>query len=817
MSSSPQTIGVEYSGSLAQVIGFGPVDILHKIENGETVIWEGPIVRQESADIDGKSDLETTIGTIKFYWGTATQNPDPVLQGLIIDQGNGPFTAPMPAFRNLCYAVLDRVKFGGQTTPPTLVYTVSKFPSVFTLDGRVTRVHVTAPGSGYTTAPVISFTGGGGSGAAATARVKRGRVIGIDVTDPGAGYTSTPSVVIGGPGTGATATAYRYHELNGDCILPECLYEFLTNELYGPGIDAADLNTDDFETAANTIIEEDLGVSPNLDDTLSLREFIGKCVNYLDAMPIRKDGQISLLLVRPEDTSGALVLDESDYLDEPQPRNRGLEATANFTRVTFTERENQWEEGVEPYDHPANAEAQGQSVEKTSSYPWITRRSVAKFVAKRVGLKSALPPFFFDLNLKPSHKGIQPGDIVKVNSAKLGLVDRISRVVDVRRNRPDEPGVFITVMAEQTRDTTHDYVPPQDFFRTPGTTDDEGGDDFDITSATPRIAVLPEDLKNNKRDGFLCVFGRTSGLIRKAEIWFWTGTPIGSYQKMLTVDSYPIFAHVLGVHQVSTDTFIVRMLFDDTSPDAEDFATYFQEANDIYAVTGQRRVRTIGTASDEHKVMPIWLKKVQDGYFAAISDTIFEAEFTSGEFGAGDVVVETLAAAGTIPTDAIYIGRLEEFPIVRSDHLNFDTYGGNYFPRNPYPGDTDQIRYVKVLLANTRLKQTLNDVDPVTYDRDDFTMQGGVAPSPITNPGGTYDPDWGDRSLATSELADLVLGQYFLLTTASAYTYGEDIDDVLGTIYDETVEDANGYTYPPIDDALGLISEKRNLLYTYNP
>lgn len=817
MSSSPQVIGVEYSGSLAQVIGWGPVDILHKIENGETVIWEGPIVRQESADIDGKSDLETTIGTIRFYWGTATQNPDPVLQGLIIDQGNGPFTAPMPAFRNLCYAVLDRCKFGSQTTPPTLVYTVSKFPSIFTLDGRVTRVSVTARGSGYATAPAISFTGGGGTGAAATARVKKGKVIGIDVTDTGSGYTSNPSVVIGGPGTGAAGTAYRYHELEGDAILPECLYEFLTNKLYGAGMDPATLNLDDFVDAAETVIEEDLGVSPNVDDLLTLRELIGKCVNYLDAMPIRKNGKISIILIRPTDTSLALSVDEADYLEEPEPRNRGLEATANFVRITFVERENQWEEGVEPYDHPANAEAQGSSVEKSASYPWITRRDVAKFVAKRVGLKSALPPFFFDLTLKPSHKGIQPGDVLKVNSSKLGLVDRIGRVVDVRRNRPDEPGVQVTVMAEQTRDITHDYIPPKDFFRTPGTTDDEGGDDFDITSATPRLAVLPDGLLGNKNDGFLVAFGRTSGLIRKAEIWWHSGSPTFSYQKKLTVDSYPIFAHLLSVHQVATHNFILRFLFDEDSPDVEDFAQYFTEANDIYAVSGQRTVRTIGTTSDVHEVMPIWFKKVQDGYFAALSETVFEAEFTSGEFDAGAVLLETVAAAGTLPTEVAYVGRIEEFPIVKDDIIKFARYGGNYLPRNPFPGDTDMIRYVKVLLANTRVKQTLNDVDAVTYDRDDYTMQGGVPPVPITDPGGTYDPTWGAKAFGTSELADLVLGQYFLLTTASAYTYVEDIDEVLGTIFDGTVLDENGYTYPPLDDALGLISEKQNRLYTYNP
>jgi hypothetical protein len=73
--------------------------------------------------------------------------------------------------------------------------------------GFASAIAVTAGGTGYTTAPPITFTGGGGSGMAATATVSGGVVTGITLTNPGQGYTSAPVVNIGGPGTGAHATA----------------------------------------------------------------------------------------------------------------------------------------------------------------------------------------------------------------------------------------------------------------------------------------------------------------------------------------------------------------------------------------------------------------------------------------------------------------------------------------------------------------------------------------------------------------------------------------------------------------------------------
>ena len=74
--------------------------------------------------------------------------------------------------------------------------------------GTISSVAVTAGGTGYTSTPTVSFTGGSGSGAKATATVAGGVVTAITVTSGGFGYTSAPTINIsGGAGSGATATA----------------------------------------------------------------------------------------------------------------------------------------------------------------------------------------------------------------------------------------------------------------------------------------------------------------------------------------------------------------------------------------------------------------------------------------------------------------------------------------------------------------------------------------------------------------------------------------------------------------------------------
>ena len=88
---------------------------------------------------------------------------------------------------------------------------------------NVTSLSITAGGSGYTSAPTVVFdnTGTGGSNATATATVTNGVITGLTIGNQGSGYTSAPTItffgggsyvdttvsITGGGGTGATATA----------------------------------------------------------------------------------------------------------------------------------------------------------------------------------------------------------------------------------------------------------------------------------------------------------------------------------------------------------------------------------------------------------------------------------------------------------------------------------------------------------------------------------------------------------------------------------------------------------------------------------
>jgi hypothetical protein len=93
---------------------------------------------------------------------------------------------------------------------------------------NVTSVSVATGGARYLEVPAVTFSGGAGSSAAATATISGGAVTAVTVTNVGSAYTSAPTVAIAKPRrtipttgitTGTDTIAYTAHGLNAGDVL----------------------------------------------------------------------------------------------------------------------------------------------------------------------------------------------------------------------------------------------------------------------------------------------------------------------------------------------------------------------------------------------------------------------------------------------------------------------------------------------------------------------------------------------------------------------------------------------------------------------
>lgn len=95
--------------------------------------------------------------------------------------------------------------------------------------GGVQSILITNVGSGYTVAPLIQFTGGGGSGAAATVGITTlNSVNSLTITNNGNGYVDNPTLTFSAPGIGVSAQGIGH--INSAGIVTAV---FITNPGYG--------------------------------------------------------------------------------------------------------------------------------------------------------------------------------------------------------------------------------------------------------------------------------------------------------------------------------------------------------------------------------------------------------------------------------------------------------------------------------------------------------------------------------------------------------------------------------------------------------
>lgn len=190
-------------------------------QNG-TVTWNvGTVAANGSATLTLNLTVSSSItGTTATNTATLTNSYTPTITSSATVTIASPnvliaksTSATTTLFANDTFSYTINAVNAGNAAASSVVVT-DPIPSYFTVQNytgptnTVGVMNITNGGSGYVTAPLVTFGGGGGGvGAAATAVISGGSVVAINITNGGTGYTSAPTVTIAPPPAGVTATA----------------------------------------------------------------------------------------------------------------------------------------------------------------------------------------------------------------------------------------------------------------------------------------------------------------------------------------------------------------------------------------------------------------------------------------------------------------------------------------------------------------------------------------------------------------------------------------------------------------------------------
>ena len=175
------------------------------IGSGNSNLWYGGLINGTTfGDHDGNN--ATTTSTFNLHGGIVQARANSVISsagGNLPLFGGGSATNNNGAFTN-AYVYAEGANFDTNSFTATVAQ-----PLVAPTGSGITTIPVATGGSGYQAEPIVSVTGGGGTGATARAIISGGVVTGFQITNPGVGYTSAPTVaLVGGvPTVAATVTA----------------------------------------------------------------------------------------------------------------------------------------------------------------------------------------------------------------------------------------------------------------------------------------------------------------------------------------------------------------------------------------------------------------------------------------------------------------------------------------------------------------------------------------------------------------------------------------------------------------------------------
>jgi Putative phage tail protein len=235
-------------------------------------------------------------------------------------------------------------------------------------------------------------------------------------------------------------------DMNPAHIIRECL----TDPDWGMGYADADIDDVSFEAAADTLYDEDFGLSLIWDKQMSIEDFVKEVLRHIDATLFvnRATGTFTLKLIRDDyDPNTLLELDESNVERVEDFSRRSFDELYNSATVKYVDNEIHRDAAVEVQDI-AQIQIQNAVINTTMSYVGISNGTLAGKVAARDLRAMSSPIASCTIYASTVAKDLTIGDTFKLTWPDYDLVDLVMRVAGISYG----DGVNNTVRIQATQD-----------------------------------------------------------------------------------------------------------------------------------------------------------------------------------------------------------------------------------------------------------------------------------------------------------------------------------------------------------------------------
>jgi hypothetical protein len=228
------------------------------------------------------------------------------------------------------------------------------------------------------------------------------------------------------------------------------IYDLITAAVWKLGYTDVDLAS--FDAAATTLSDEAHDFSGVFYESQPATQIIQQICAQIDAIVYEDPttSQIKIKLVRADYDLGTVpVLSKADTIGVPEVSGTTQSEAANQVVVTFTDRENDYQQGTARAQKLGAIFAAGNRIKSvTIDYPNVLTRSLAEQLAARELNSISRPLVNLTAMVKRSMATVLPGDVIKVNLPDLNITNRAMRVMDVDYGQLADGAIKLTLMED---------------------------------------------------------------------------------------------------------------------------------------------------------------------------------------------------------------------------------------------------------------------------------------------------------------------------------------------------------------------------------
>ena len=247
-------------------------------------------------------------------------------------------------------------------------------------------------------------------------------------------------------------------DMNPAHIIRECL----TDLDWGMGYPEADVDDTAFQTAADQMFSEGMGMSILWDKSVTLEEFIQEVLKHIDGSLFvdRTSGKFVLKLVRGGyNVASLLVLDESSVDKISDFKRNTIGELINSVTVVYWDASTGKDNSVTVQDIALAAQQQS-VVSTTKQFPGFTNGTIATKVAARSLKALSVPLASGTIYANRKAASLNIGDVFVLSWPRYGISQLVMRVANVELGALDSNVVKISAVEDVFALSSAIYAPP---------------------------------------------------------------------------------------------------------------------------------------------------------------------------------------------------------------------------------------------------------------------------------------------------------------------------------------------------------------------